>query len=37
MLEQAGIAFTAEERVRLRWADFGLNDLAHIGLEMSST
>ena len=34
MLQQAGIAFTPEERANIEVADFGLNDLAHIGLEI---
>ena len=34
MLAKAGIAITAEERAGIEVADFGLNDLEHIGLEI---
>jgi D-lyxose ketol-isomerase len=34
MLAAAGIAITPEERAHIEVADFGLNDLAHIGLEI---
>ncbi len=32
--KKAGIALTAEERKRIEVADFGLNDLEHIGLQI---
>jgi len=34
MLDQAGIALTAEERASIEVADFGLDDLARTGLEI---
>ena len=34
MLEEAGIALTAEERASIEVADFGLDDLARTGLEL---
>ena len=34
MLAHAGIVITPEERANLEVADFGLNDLEHIGLEL---
>lgn len=34
ILQRAGIVITADERANMEVADFGLNDLEHIGLEI---